>query len=242
MADLDPLIVDVYSGDPIKGSWQTLANAGEPWDGAILHCTQGHVTSDEGWFLANWRALHAVKRANWFGGAYDYWIASDNDVAQAERFLTLIDAAGGWHENSLWPVIDVEHGGNDGVTKQRVIDGVSTWSAWILARTGRRPMLYGGSLLRDLGITDHMGCGLLWVARWAATLPPSTYEDIGWTRDRLWGWQYIGSPSGGSPVPAGYPTTTPIGQLDTTAMVIDDAKGSAAPLAWVKPRLGSLLE
>lgn len=237
-ATIDPLIVDAYVGDNVNtNSWQKLADAGEPWDGAILKATQG--TTSYGWFVDNWRALTTIKRSNWFCGAYDYWIASKNDVAQAELLLSMVEAGGGWPENALWPVIDVENGGNAGVSKQRVIDGVSTWSAWILSRTGRRPMLYGGSLLRDLGITDHMGCGLLWTAAWGSTLPAYLYESIGWSRDRLWGWQYRGTDPQ-SQFPAGYPSTTPIGVLDTTAMVIDDANGPTAPLAWVWPRLGTL--
>lgn len=236
---IDPLIVDAYVNDDVdESSWQTLANAGEPWDGAILKASEG--SSSWGWFVDNWRALHKVTRTNWFAGAYHYWRASSSSSSQAELFLSMIDAGGGWHETDLWPVVDVESAGNAGVSKQQVIDGISGWSSWVLARTGRRPMLYGGSLLRDLGITDHMGCGLLWTARYAATLPPSTYESIGWSRDRLWGWQYRGT-SPQSSFPAGYPATTPIGALDTSIMLIDDANGPAAPLAWVKPRLGSLL-
>lgn len=244
MADLDPLIVDAYADD-LNGNinWSAIVNAGKPWCGAVIKCTEG-VNYAPGWFVDTWRTLNAIvpaarKGVDWFRGAYCYWLASASPIAQAELYLSMVEAGGGWSTADLWPIIDVENGNNPGVSASQVVDGVSAWAAWILARTGRKPMLYGGSLLRDLGIKSHMGCGLLWTALYGSTLPPAMYESIGWSRDRLWGWQYRGT-SGSTPVPTGYPSTTPAGRLDTSIIVIGDAAGPKAPLDFTASRTGAL--
>lgn len=246
-ATTDPIVVDAYEND-LDGSpdWATLAASGLPWAGAIIKCTEGTYYAP-GWFLTNWRQLATFASSmadrwgrSWFRGAYLYWQRSSNPVAQGELYLSMIEAAGGWLPGDLWPIIDVEHGNNDGVTKAEVEDEVTQLAYWLAQRTGRKPMLYGGSLLRDLGITSHLGCGMLWTAAYGATLPASYYTSIGWSRETLWGWQYRGT-SGNTAVPAGYPTTSPIGRLDLTAMVIDDAKGPTAPLVWTQAHTGSLI-
>ena len=235
----DPLVVDLYSGD-VGGrpSWSTLAAAGEPWCGAIIKATQDTYTS--GWFVDNWQPLlaagHERYASTWWRGAYHYLNVGGNPVAQACAYLAAVDAAGGWGAGDLWPIVDVERAGNTGASKQQTIDTVSEWSDAIVRRVARRPMLYGGSFLRDLGITDHMGCQLLWFPRWSATLPESAYGAIGWTRAELWGWQYCGDGTASLP---GYPATSPIGKVDITAMVIDDAAGPAAPNQWTHAHVGS---
>jgi hypothetical protein len=50
--------------------------------------------------------------------------------------------------------------------------------------------MYGASLMRDLGITDHMGCTDLWVARYNSKLPKDTYESFGWRLKDVRLWQF----------------------------------------------------
>jgi len=236
----DPLIVDTYYGDGIAPSqWTTLALAGMPWAGAILQACNG--TDVSGWFVDSW---DAVKEAggprygiDWYRGAYAYLrITNDRHARdQGNAFLAGVDAAGGWDEGDLWAAVDVERVGNASTSKALVEDCTNVWADTILRGTGRRPILYAGSYFAELGITDHCGCQLLWFPRWEATLPESAYQRIGWTRDRLWGWQYCGD---GNAKLANYPHVTPIGKLDITAVVIGDAAGPAAPLEFTRSRRG----
>ncbi|HEX4450154.1 MAG TPA: hypothetical protein VH143_04735 [Kofleriaceae bacterium] len=90
--------------------------------------------------------------------------------------------------------------------------------------TGKQVVLYGGSMLRDLNITDHMGCQLLWVARYASTLPVDTYTSIGWTLDHVLGWQYCGDGAGSL---SGYPMTSPTGKVDISTVLLGGANALA---------------
>lgn len=244
---IDPLIVDAYAGDQLAPtSFSDLSLAGKPWCGGIYKATQGttYVTPS---FSLYWQALKATSRyaLDWFRGAYHYLdvisdASSANATRQAELYLTTIDAAGGWGSGDLWPIVDVEAGGgNEGATAAQVEDCTNAYANWIFHRTDRAPMLYGGSFLRDLGINNKMGCGLLWTPRYSATLPASAYEDLGFTLADTWGWQYVGAPSGGSPTPPLYPSTTPIGQLDTTAIIINGGADPAAAIEWTRTHLWS---
>lgn len=236
----DPLIIDTYYGDGVKPSqWSTVALAGMPWAGAILQACNG--TDASAWFVDSWEplALAGGPRGgiDWFRGAYAYFRVRDPlySCQQAETFLSTIDAAGGWGDCDLWPFVDVERVGNVNTSAQQVVDCTSTWADWILRRCGRTPVLYAGSYFRDLGITDHCGCQMLWFPRWTATLPESAYKAIGWTRAELWGWQYCGDGTAELP---NYPHTTPIGKLDITAIVMGDAAGAAAPLEFTRSHRG----
>lgn len=237
----DPLIVDAFYGDGIKPTdWKTLALAGMPWAGAIIQACHG--TDVSGWFVDSWDSVRTAGGPrygiDWFRGAYAYFVVTDerNAVEQADAFLSAVDAAGGWDDGDLWPMIDVERADqNPNVTKDQVVNCGNAWSDRILHAGGRRPGLYGGSFLRSLNITDHLGCQLLWFPRWTSTLPESSYNAIGWSRDRLWGWQYCGD---GTASLAGYPSVTPIGKHDITAIVIGDAGGASVPLEFTRTRRG----
>jgi len=244
---IDPCIIDTYYGDGVKPSqWKIVADAGLPWVGAILQVCNG--TDVAGWFIDSWEPLKEAGGArygiDWFRGSYGYMriIPAQTPaqniayaLRQADAFLSGIEAAGGFGIGDLWPAVDVERAGNSGSIASMVVDATSTWSETILRRTGRRPILYAGSYFKDLGIKDHCGCQMLWFPRWEATLSEADYGAIGWTRDRLWGWQYCGD---GNAKLANYPHTTPIGPLDITAIVLGDAAGPQAPLNLTRTRRG----
>jgi hypothetical protein len=106
-----------------------------------------------------------------------------------------------------------------------VLDFVRT----VKQKTGKEVILYGGSLLADLGITDHLGCSALWIARYTATLPQMVLDRIGWDRRELFGWQYAGD---GEAYLADYPHESPIGKVDISALTI--AGGGEAALDWAR--------
>lgn len=102
------------------------------------------------------------------------------------------------------------------------------------AKTGRGVVLYAGWFLASMGIRDKMGCSWLWYASYTSSLPPASHERIGWTRDELLAWQYVGDGNGKL---AGYPTTTPLGNIDISAVTI--AGGGTRALDWIRANLNS---
>jgi len=239
----DPLFVDVYALDDLPPApWTTLVSAGLPWCGAVLKNTEGLYYNGGEWFTSNWQSMKMAAQAagrygvDFFRGCYHYIYVGESGTKQAQYYQAQIEAAGGWGNGDLWPIVDVENADQPAdMSKGQIIDCVSQWAETITAITGRAPMLYGRTLLAQYNITDHMGCQLLWTADLSSTLPASVYEKIGWSRDQVFGWQYCEDGSGAL---KGYPMTTPIGKLDCSAMIIDDAAGHMAPIAWTRQHLG----
>lgn len=244
---LDPLVVDTYAGDGYGGdAIQKLVLAGPPWHGLILKATEGtyypaNRPDDREWFLDNWmRArVYAGTRygQDWFRGAYHYHRIDEDPVLQAESFLKLVEEAGGWGDGDLWPMIDVEQAENpQGPGAQKIVDSVQGWVMKVAAETGRQPMLYGAGYLWENSVTSHMGCGTLCFPRYTPTLPPDTYHRIGWqlssSRPTLWAWQLAGD---GECHVEGYPSTTPMGRCDYSAVIVSGGGDNA--IAWTRANL-----
>ncbi len=249
---MDPLIVDVFEGDAERVGafdWSKLVAAGPPWHGAIIKATQGTYYAPT-WFYTNWSGIKSAAGerfgVDFFRGCYHYWSSDTDGDTQADYFLDFVDRAGGWDDGGDFaPIVDVEKTRNERATKQQVVDGVSKFAERCQARTGRAPILYGRSFLYELGITEHMGCNRLWVALYAAQLPARNdrfggYEDIGWSLDELFAWQYCGD---GESYLAGYPATSPIGAVDISALLLDgggsDALAAAANQGGTLKRLAA---
>lgn len=267
---IDPLIVDAYAGDfgghPNIGA---LIAAGPPWHGIIFKATEGtyypYTTAQRDWFCANWlpARILAMERygapvgatrmapgaigepiAPWFRGAYHYMRIDQDPIRQADLFLKLVELAGGWGPGDLWPMVDVESAENPAKpSTQQIVDAVSLWASKITSAIGRTPMLYGNVYLAEHGVTSHMNCGTLTVARYKPDLPSNIYQRIGWQLAKpaamptLWGWQYSGDPEGGSLV--GYPTKTPLSATENADIIaIVAAGGGQAALDWTTANLG----
>lgn len=243
-AVIDALIVDLYEYDlngrpDIAG----LVAAGLPWAGLVLKASEGRYYNGGTWLETYWplaRSLAGSRYgASWFRGAYHYLRVDDDGAAQAAYYLARIQAVGGWGIGDLWPIVDIERTGQPAnASKQQVIDAVSSWAEAIVAATGRAPMLYGGSYLRDLGIAEPMGCQALWVPSWSASLPASSYTSLGFALDNTWAWQYCGD---GEAYLAGYPKTTPIGVADISAVIINGGGNLQADLDTTRAHLGTQL-
>ena len=254
------MVVDLYAGDG-RGpdDLRKLALAGAPWHGISLKATEGtyypdNKPSDREWFLDNWIRCRIYAGArygvDWFRGFYHYFRVDQSGLLQAEKCLTLVEIAGGLGSGDLWPMIDVESAENPtDASAQMIEDGVSEFAAKILAETGRMPMLYGNVYLAEHGVTRHMGCGTLNVARYTADLlvrdkdghvTGNVYERIGWKLQNpaamptLWGWQLCGD---GEVYVPGYPKVTPLGPADYTAIIA--AGGGQAGIDWTAANLFS---
>lgn len=230
-----PLIVDTYAGDlGGKTDLATLIAAGPPWHGWMGKATQGNYYSGGDWFRTHWPLAKSLAGdrygKDWFRAAYHYLDVRVDAKLQAEYFLQVVSRAGGWGYGDLWPVVDVERAGQRGaIGAQLVIDRVSDWTRIVHEHTGQRVILYAGSYLRELGIRDRMGCSLLWVARYAETLPADAYASIGWSLEDLFAWQYAGDGAGKL---KGYPMVSPIGKVDVSTLTI--AGGGDEALKYVR--------
>lgn len=221
---LDPLLVDISPWcRQHPGAWQPLADAGAPWSGAIIKVSEGRVSYPT-WFGPHWRALgdvHCVQP--WLRGAYGFWLRGIPGSEQAHVMLAQIDKAGGRRAGDVL-VIDVERSkANGGATRTEVEDGVSAMAATLWDETGCGVVLYAGVWLAQLGVRSQMGCELLWYPSYTPMLSTAVYERIGWTRGKLGPWQYAGLGGDGRVVAhlARYPRTTPIGDADISALVLE---------------------
>jgi GH25 family lysozyme M1 (1,4-beta-N-acetylmuramidase) len=242
---VDPLIVDVYAKSPVVDIAKLVA-AGPPWHGISMKATEGTYyprQSEKEWFLKHWLPARILAGARYgidfFRQAYHYHRVDQDPLLQANKLLQLLAEAGGEGPGDLQLMIDVESAENPpNASAQQIIDSVSTFAARIRAVTGRSIMLYGNIYLAERGVKATMGCGLLEVAHYAADLPSTIYQRIGWRLQNPaamptpWGWQYCGDPDGG--LLKGYPTSSPMGPgpADITAVIV--AGGGKAAIDWTR--------
>lgn len=193
---IEPLLfVDLYSGDcGGKPSWRELV-ADPRYVGAILKATEGEVFPTR-WFAAEWPALRAAAGARYgasfFRGAYHYLCFGDDPARQAAFYLATVEAAGGWADGDLVPIVDVERGSerasNHRASAQQVVDVTSRFVDAVKQATGQRVMIYGRGAMRDLGITSRCGADLLWNPGYTSHMPPA--DAIGWPDELVALWQY----------------------------------------------------
>jgi hypothetical protein len=202
--DLGPpyLFADQYSGDSgMHPPWENLV-ARPDFYGAIIKAWEGPAFNDGGWFTANWPAVRDAGGdrygSSWFRGAYLFLKFNTSGATQADAYLAAIDAAGGWGEGDIMPIVDVELGGetnsNRAASAQQVIDCVTECADRLRECTNRRIMLYGRGAMRDLQITDRMGCDLVWNPSYTQTMHKAGLE--GFDLEEIALWQYCGDNEG----------------------------------------------
>lgn len=210
---------EVYDGQAVEAASTTHA-----YHGAILKATQGtkYLSTALRWFAPNYQAAREAGGDrlgdDWFVGAYHYLMFGQDGVKQADYYLDTVDKAGGLNRpGAILPIVDIEFGGEGAANRQigraQVIDCASDFAARCLFRTGRAPILYGGSALSSLRIKDHLGCSWLWPAAYSDRLKRSEATSIGWTLDEVIMWQYTDGTAGravttkGTRLPIGIPPT-----------------------------------
>jgi len=237
---ISPIFADIYELD-LNGNpnIQAFVDAGLPWAGIGLKATEGtYYPRKPDWFQKHYPLVKNLAGARWgqtfFRWTYHYFRVNEDGAKQADFYMGLVESCGGFDIGDLRPVVDVESSEQPAhASPQQVIDGVSAFAARIKSRHGQAPILYGGSYIRDLGITDHMGCAYLITADYNSTLPPHIYTAMGWPLDKLLMWQYRGNlPSG----PAGYPRTCPLGPgfVDLSAVTIANGSTPEQQLEWLR--------
>ena len=241
---LQPLFLDIYEGDYAEPDIDEVV-ADQRYYGMIIKATEGLYYAPQ-WGIDNWPKIKQAGGdrygSTWFRGSYCFLKFNQDGKLQADFYLQYMERAGGWDAGDLWPIVDVELG-NDGksggkrnsnqdASRQQIEDCVTAWADWVKSQTGRQIMLYGGGAMFERGITSHMNCDWLWFPRYTPTLPANTYTRIGWSLDRLWGWQYSGDSTS---YLKDYPVSCPLGKKgDITVMVLDGGIEKLCSLLWAE--------
>jgi lysozyme len=132
--------------------------------------------------LAGMRA-HGVRR-----GAYQYFRASADPIAQADLAVRAVRRAGGV---DLPLVADVET--DDGQTPEIVQERLIAWLARVDKRTGRRPIVYTSPSLGTRLLGGRFGDHPLWIANYETECP--ALPD-GWERWIFWQHSQTGRVAG----------------------------------------------
>jgi GH25 family lysozyme M1 (1,4-beta-N-acetylmuramidase) len=242
----DPVFIDVsyYQAAMIPTTaWPTLA-ADPAYCGVVLKATEGLGGPPrwDAWLRDHWPAVRdAYRRESRYGqsafrGAYHFLLLSHHGAAQADHYLRTIERAGGWDVGDVWPILDVEktkanQQAVDASGPMIVVDTVRDFVRRIDQVTGRDTILYGGRWINDIGVRSRMGCSWLWWASYTETLSTQAYAPT-WTPDRLWAWQYAGG--AGTARLAGYPTTSPLGPTDLSALTLPGGFDAMRRLLWAE--------
>jgi GH25 family lysozyme M1 (1,4-beta-N-acetylmuramidase) len=236
---LDPLFVDLYVGDGRK-DYRAFCAAGYPWTGVIWKASQGaryryddYVATERKNFLAAAGDRYGVDA---FDGFYDFLDLAKPGAEQADFFLRAVESVGGEKLGTLWGMVDVERGGQSvkNPSKAQVEDRTREWVERYLQLTGRYPTVYGGELLRSVGVTDRLGAGRSALAVYddhmVATLVTKTGTDLA----HLLLWQYRGTDLQ-KVGPSGYPMTAPgCGVVDICAMVLPGGLDAMRSGLWAE--------
>lgn len=230
---IDPLIIDVYPGDH-RVDWAAFCAAGEPWVGAIFKASQGIRYNYLEWLTHNRNQLRDAAGDRYgvtmLDGMYHYLDLSADGERQADYCWSTVEQAGGERAGTLPLMVDVERGGQDPkmVSHSRVEDCTRAFAArYKVLSGGREPTLYGGELLRAVGVNDRLGCGRSAVALYASRLGirgESTESFLARTGTDLAHtmlWQYCGTDAA-EDGPVGYPLRAPgcVGPVDISAVIL----------------------
>jgi GH25 family lysozyme M1 (1,4-beta-N-acetylmuramidase) len=223
----DPLLVDLalpFFPRFAPSSWARLGAAGPRWRGAILRGGLG--LADDGPRVGE--HARAIRAAGLELGVYWYQIYRRDPVEQADAFANLLVET----RPTLLPILDVEGGGNEGVSSAEVTRETLAFVEHLRKRTGQEVILYAGGWLRGLlgKRARRLGCDRLWLSAYTPH-PQGYFEPMGFElKDVPW-WQYAGADARGVHAKlAGFPRTTPIGNADITVEIVP---GGIDAAGWV---------
>lgn len=191
----DPFEVHKVCGveDKVKGIdvsyWQSTIN----WDKLVAETdiSFGVARVSDGThkvdpkFNENWDEM---KRVGLIRGAYQFFRPNQDAIKQAQLFVKLLDEAGGMEDEDMPPTLDLEVTGD--MSKKDILTGVSLWIEYIIAHTGKYPIIYTGPAFWDSNkLGNEFADFSLWVAHYTGAKCP-------WAPDAWdsWDfWQYTGS-------------------------------------------------
>jgi lysozyme len=173
--------VSVYQGTV---DWTAVATSGVAF--AFARVSDGIAFPDTQ-FAVNWTRIRAAGLSR---GAYQFFRASEDPVAQANLVLSALSEGDGLSPADLPVVMDVET--SDGQSSDEVRTHMAVWLEAVAAGTGRRPIVY-----TNVATAAAIGTGFsgypLWVASWQATCPSLP---AGWSSWAIWQYASTGAVAG----------------------------------------------
>src|SRR5439155_779768 len=115
-------------------SWPQVKTSGRAW--AIARVSYGIHTVDTQ-FANNWPGM---RHAGLYRGTYQFFLADQDPIQQADLLLSKVNASGGFDDGDLPPVLDVEstEGQTDAVLRERV----QAWLDRVEHVIGRKAIVY----------------------------------------------------------------------------------------------------
>ncbi|MCC6557624.1 MAG: hypothetical protein IT372_32120 [Polyangiaceae bacterium] len=172
--------VSFWQGDI---DWQAVKGTGVAF--AIARASYG--VSKDTYFDANWAGIKSVGLVR---GAYQYFLADQDPIAQAD---VILDAMGPLGPGDLPPVIDVES--TEGQSAAVIAGKVGQWLAHVEAAIGRKPIIYTGKYFwQDHVASDAFNGYPLWIPNYSLSCPdlPNGY----WTDWVMFQYSSTGSYDG----------------------------------------------
>jgi lysozyme len=138
-------------------------------------------------FAGNWRGMrqNGVVR-----GAYQYFRASVDPMAQANLVASSLQGAGGLQVGDLPVVMDIETA--DGQPEATIEAHMKIWLGAVAMQTGRTPIIYTSAGTYPV-TTSSFASYPLWVANYGATCPSMP---TGWSQWLFWQTSSTGSVNG----------------------------------------------
>lgn len=180
-SDASGIDVSAYQGNI---NWKQVATSGIAF--AFIKATEGTNITDST-FDANYRA---AKGAGILRGAYHFARPQAGPARdQAQRFLSVVQAAGGFDE--LPAVLDLED--NGGLNAQALTAWVQDWLQLVDASAGRPSLLYTNPNFANTFLTPSLSTAPLWVASYGVNQPQ---DSGGWTDWTFWQYSDTGTVAG----------------------------------------------
>jgi hypothetical protein len=225
-----PCFLDLYPGDRHLDCDAFVA-AGPPWSGIICKASQGTRYRYDGWLADLIRRFRAAAGERYgvdlFDGFYAYLDLAEPGAPQIDYAISAMPEPEGHGEIPL--MLDVERGGQQHaatLSRAQVEDVTRAAAARYHELTGREATLYGGELLRSVGVTDRLGCARSAVALYGPRLDlghgtENFLARSGTDLEHLMVWQYAAADGASTTPPPGYPSEAPgIGRVDISALVL----------------------
>jgi len=156
--------------------WSAVAGSGVSF--AFLKATENTSYVDPT-LDTNWAG---IQQQGLVGGAYHFFHADTDPIAQADHFLQAISGLSG----NVLPILDLET--DNGQSEGEIAAAAIQWLDYVAMQTGKTPILYTSSAF----LSDFSGFGpdTLWVANWGVNCPNVPDAWSTWVF-----WQYTDSGS-----------------------------------------------